>query len=93
MDRKIHSVTLEQTQPSFPVFLKAAFAYATGRADRARSILRGDQRLVAKDADGQLVFGIGGGVSMTVFTGNDKEAPHGVADNRPAGPNRGGLNL
>jgi hypothetical protein len=87
MDLDIRSVTFEQKEPTFKDFLKAAFAYATFRPDTARAHLRGEQWLHGKNAAGELVCGISGGGSMTIFTGQDQESP--APENRP----KGGLNL
>jgi hypothetical protein len=91
MDTKIHSVTFEQKDATFKDFLKAAFAYATGRPARARAILRGEQHLIGKNADGQLVIGISGGASMTVFANDGKEPARGVIE--PPRPSNGGFKL
>lgn len=94
MDQKIHSVTFEQKDATFKDFLKAAFAYATGRPARARSLMRGEQWIHAKNEAGDKLFGCSGGTSMTLFTSNDK-APEitGEQAHPECKLNRGGFKL
>jgi len=48
--------------------LKAAFSLVTGKFGAAQDRLMGDTKLVARNADGQLVMGISGGRDMTIYT-------------------------
>ena len=94
MKLKVHSVTFEQKDPTFKDFLKAAFAYATFRPAVARAHMSGEQWLWAKNEAGEKIAGIGGGSSMTIFTGNDEKSE---ALNQQAHPeckmNKGGFKL
>lgn len=91
MDKKIHSVRLEEKgkDPGFRGLLKAAFLVATGKCGRARSIISGEQWLVARNAAGEIVFGISGANNMTIYVDRpldettaqsraDKSAPAGA---------------
>jgi hypothetical protein len=74
MGLDIHSVSLEQRELTLNDFAKAAKAALRGRFREAKSYLSGDPKLVAKDAQGNLVFAISGGSQMTIATKDKKSA-------------------
>lgn len=78
MSKEIRSVTMEQQDLTFKTVLKAIFKAATGRVGEAKSQLQGEPKLVARDANGDLVIGISGGRCMTIFTNHEGEDAKGV---------------
>lgn len=77
MLEKIRSVTYEEDEKDISLkdIAKALFAALRGRFGEARSYLHSEGKLVARDANGDLVFGVGGGSKMTIFVKPEKPAP------------------
>jgi hypothetical protein len=69
---KIHSVRYERGDITLKQVAKAVFASARGRFGEALSYLQGEGMLVARDADGKLVAGIGGGDDMEIIVSQDQ---------------------
>jgi hypothetical protein len=70
--RDVHAVSLEQAEPTWKDIGKAFLAAATGDFRRAKFLLAGESKLIAKDANGEMLFAVSGGRHMTVVTDHRK---------------------